>query len=205
MNRISWPSRHAFRFNAVMDDLVKLVRTYRFSSGLDDRGRVGEQIIRAVASDLHLFVFTKVAPSGADDVFQETLKGIATGLRTFRGGTDGEFWAWCYRVARHKLADHFRKQAGDRLITTTPDDLQEMMDLSAQLNPVTPSVKHDLDYGMHLLTQSKPECKEFLWNHFVFGLDYAEIAEDKGMTYDNVRMKIGRCLEEVKTLVSRYG
>ena len=55
---------------------------------------------------------------------------------------------------------------------------------------------------MQLLTASKPDCYDFLWKHFVFGLDYGEIADERNMSYDNVRMKIGRCLEEAKSLVS---
>ena len=55
---------------------------------------------------------------------------------------------------------------------------------------------------MKLLTSSKPECYDFLWKRFVFGLDYGDIAEERNMSYDNVRMKIGRCLDEAKSLVS---
>ena len=36
---------------------------------------------------------------------------------------------------------------------------------------------------------------------FVLGLAYGEIAEDQNLSYDNVRMKIGRCLDEAKSLV----
>ena len=39
-------------------------------------------------------------------------------------------------------------------------------------------------------------------NQYVIGLDYAEIAEERNMSYENARMKIGRCLEEAKSLVS---
>jgi hypothetical protein len=54
-----------------------------------------------------------------------------------------------------------------------------------------PAVRHDLENAMKLLTSSKPECYDFLWKHFVFGLDYGAIAEERNMSYDNVRMKIG--------------
>ena len=64
------------------------------------------------------------------------------------------------------------------------------------------AVRHDLEYAMKLLTSSKPECYEFLWRHFIIGLDYGDIAEERKMSYDSVRMKIGRCLDEAKSLVS---
>ena len=62
--------------------------------------------------------------------------------------------------------------------------------------------KHDLEYVMKLLTSAKPECHDYLWKHFVFGMNYAEIAEEQNLKYDNVRMKIGRCLDEAKSLVA---
>jgi DNA-directed RNA polymerase specialized sigma24 family protein len=73
---------------------------------------------------------------------------------------------------------------------------------SAHVSPLSPADRHDLEYAMSLLDNSKPECREFLWRHFVFGLDYAEIAEEQNVSYDAARMKIGRCLDEVKSLVS---
>ena len=54
---------------------------------------------------------------------------------------------------------------------------------------------------MRLLTEAKPECYEFLWSHFVLGFGYAEIADAKNPTYDGVRMKVGRCLDDAQALV----
>jgi len=76
------------------------------------------------------------------------------------------------------------------------------VDASAQDSPLSPEDKLDLEYAMNLLTASKPECYDYLWKHYVFGLDYAEIAEEQNLQYDNVRMKIGRCLDVAKALVS---
>jgi len=185
-----------------MDDLIKLVRTYRLTAGLAERIRLAEQIFGLIGPDLHLFVFSHVSGHAADDVFQEVLKAVAVSLKQFKGDTVKEFWAWCYRIARNKLNDQYRKQANDRLVPVAPEDLWQMMEASAQDAPMTPAVRHDLEYAMKLLTNSKPECYDLLWNHFVFGLDYADIATDRNMSYDSVRMKIGRCLEEVKSLVS---
>ncbi len=42
---------------------------------------------------------------------------------------------------------------------------------------------------------------DLLWKHYVIGLDYAEIAEERQLSYDSARMKIGRCLEEARSLV----
>jgi RNA polymerase sigma factor (sigma-70 family) len=185
-----------------MDDLIKLVKTYRLTAGLAERIRLAEEIFRLIEPDLRLFVFSSVSHEAAKDSLQEILKAVATSLKQFKGDTVKEFWAWCYRIARNKLNDHYRSKAADRMQPTPPEDLWQMMELSAQDAPMSLAVRHDLEYAMKLLTTSKPECNELLWRHYVIGLDYAEIAEERDLNYDNVRMKIGRCLEEAKSLVS---
>src|ERR1700691_990260 len=178
-----------------MNDLIRLVKTYRLTAGLAERIRLAEEIFRRIEPDLRVFVFSSVSHDAAKDALQEVLKAVATSLKQFKGDTVKEFWAWCYRIARNKLNDQYRSHANDRLVLVAPEDLWQMMEASAKDAPMTPAVRHDLEYAMKLLTNSKPECYDFLWNHFVFGLDYADIATGRNMSYDNVRMKIGRCLE----------
>lgn len=184
-----------------MDDLIKLVKTYRFTASLDQRLRLGDEICRLILPKLRAFVFGAVAPSVAPDVLQEVLNAVATSLRSFGGATNGEFWSWCYRIARYKIVDHLRRRASDRLQPMGPNELRQLVDLSP--SPVrTAGVKHDLEYAMKLLTSVKPECHALLWAHYVQDLDYADIAEERGTTYDAVRMKISRCLDEARALVS---
>jgi len=118
-----------------MDDLIKLVRTYRVTTGLAERLRLAEDIFQLIEPDLRFFVFSAIQPPAAKDVFQEVLKGIATSLKTFQGGMAAEFWAWCYRIARNKLNDQFRKQATDRLQPMPPDELWQLVEASARHRP----------------------------------------------------------------------
>jgi RNA polymerase sigma factor (sigma-70 family) len=185
-----------------MDELIKLVRTYRLTAGLAERIRLAEEIFRCIEPDLRAFVFSSVSNDAAKDALQEVLKAIAVSLKQFRGDTHKEFWAWCYRIARNKLNDQFRKQYADRIQVMPQEQLWEMMELSAQAAPISPAVRHDLDYAIQLLTAAKPDCADLLWKHYVIGLDYAEISEERNLTYDNTRMRISRCLDEVKSLVS---
>ena len=185
-----------------MDDLIKLVKTYRLTAGVADRLRLAEEIFRLIEPDLRFFVFRAIQSPAAEDVLQEILKAIATGMKNFAGGSSEQFWAWCYRIARNKLNDHFRRQTADREQPMPQDELWQLVESSAQVSPLSPADRHDLEYAMKLLTASKPECYDYLWKHFVFGLAYGEIAEEQHLSYDNVRMKIGRCLDEAKSLVS---
>jgi RNA polymerase sigma factor (sigma-70 family) len=185
-----------------MDDLIKLVRTYRFAAGLAERLRIAEQIFRLIEPDLRVFVFSSISNDAAQDALQEVLKAVATSLNKFQGDTEKQFWSWCYKIARNKLADHYRQQYAERVQPVAPDELWRMMEVSAQDAPITAQTRLDLDYAIKLLTAAKPDCSDLLWKHYVIGLDYADIAEERNLSYDNVRMKIGRCLEEAKSLVS---
>lgn len=185
-----------------MEQVIKLAKTYRLTSGITERLRLAEEIFRHAEPDLRLFVFSAIQPPAAEDVLQEVLKAITTSLKNFQGSTNEAFWAWCYTIARNKLNDHFRKHGNERLYFMPQDELWQMVDESTQASPMTAADRHDLEYAMNLLALSKPECKDFLWKHYVFGLNYAEIAEECSLSYDSARMKIGRCLETAKSLVA---
>src|SRR5882672_933517 len=98
-----------------MDQIIKLMKTYRVTFGVAERLRMAEEVFRLIEPDLRFFVFSAIRPPAAEDVVQEVLKAVATGMGKFQGGSTEEFWAWAYRIARNKLNDHFRNQANDRL------------------------------------------------------------------------------------------
>ena len=194
--------REALAFWQAMDDLIKLVRTYRLTAGLLERQRLAEAIFRLIEPDLRFFVFSAVQPPAAQDVLQEILKSIVVSLPKFAGGTEKEFWAWCYMIARRRIYDHIQKRDSDRLQPMPHEELLDLLDESEHAEPMTAADRHDLEYALKLLDSSKPECRGYLWNHYVIGFDYGEIAEEQNLNYDNVRMKIGRCLAEAKSLVA---
>jgi DNA-directed RNA polymerase specialized sigma24 family protein len=90
---------------------------------------LAEQIIRQIAPDLRLYVLSRISHEAAEDASQEVLKAVATGMRKFAGGTEKEFWGWCYRIARNKLKDHYRHKAADRMQPTPPEELWRMMEV----------------------------------------------------------------------------
>jgi RNA polymerase sigma factor (sigma-70 family) len=187
-----------------MDDLIQLVQQYRESVTLDDRRKLGEAIIRLVSPDIRVFLMGLVPHGAVADICQETFVAIAKGLLRFQGATAKAFFAWCYSIARNKLNDHLRRQHVDERVTALdPEQLWQLIDASGAASALSAQDRLDLDEAMQALAASRPECREFLWKHYVTGFDYAEIADDAGLTYDGVRMKIGRCLEVARTLMAQ--
>ena len=183
------------------DHLLRLLVAFRDITGPVGRLRLAEEIFSVIEPDLRSFVFSHVRQNAADDVLQEVLKAIATSLGKFTGRSTGEFWAWCYRIARNKLNDQFRKQFNDRSQPMPYEEILQLVDSSTNSASFTAAERHDLNFAMKLLTTSKPDCHDLLWKHFVFGLNYGEIAAELKLNYDQVRMKIGRCLETAKALM----
>lgn len=185
-----------------MDAVLKLAKTYRVTTGLVDRLQLAEELFALVEPELRLFVFTSLRPPAAEDVLQEALSAIATSLDRFTGDTIGEFWAWCHRISRNKLADHFRRQGRERVEPLPPEDLWALVEASTGSEPLSAADRHDLEHALQLLAASQPDCRDYLWRHFVLGLDYADIAEAEERSYDSVRMRINRCLETAQSLVA---
>lgn len=190
------------RFTPLVDDLIKQVRSYRLTGVLSERLRLAERIFNRIAPELRFFVFSSVSPQVADDALQEVLKSIATGLTSFKGRTEKEFWGWCHSIARHKIYDQYRKQSTEKAIPFEPEQLWQLIDATAQAKPITPQTRHDLDYAMKLLGAAKPGCSDLLWRHYIVGLDYVELAEENETNSDAVRMRVKRCLDEAKALVA---
>jgi RNA polymerase sigma factor (sigma-70 family) len=152
--------------------------------------------------DLRYFIFGRVDSDLAQDVLQEVLHAISVSLNKFAGGTHGEFWAWCYGIARNKLKNFYQSQTDDPEQTFAPDELWPIVDAAGQLAPMSSADRLDLHYALKILEAAKPHCRDLLWRHYVQGRDYAEIAEEEGVKYDAARMKIERCLRLAQALVS---
>jgi RNA polymerase sigma factor (sigma-70 family) len=185
-----------------MDKAIDLINAYQAAPGLEQKLALAEELFARVEPDISFFVFSNFPSPSAEDVLQESLKAIACGLGSFNGESSDQFWAWCYRIARNKLADHFRSQSSERVQPLPADELWELIDASEQRAPLSAQDRIDLDFAMAALTRSSPECFDYLWKHFVFGLAYGEIAEQEQLTPDAARMRVGRCLEHARTLVA---
>lgn len=185
-----------------MSDLIKLVKTYRLTRGLAERLDLTERMVPLVERDLRFFVFDVLRPPAAQDVFQEVLKAVFTKLGQFRGDTKESFWDWCYTIARRKIADHCERQDRERarLQFMPGEELLDLVKSSVAPSTLSAADRLDFEFVVNILARLKPDCEEHLRQHYLHGLDYAELAEQKDKTYNGVRMKIGRCMEEAQAL-----
>jgi RNA polymerase sigma factor (sigma-70 family) len=184
-----------------MDDVIKLVKNYRITSSAIDSVRLAEQICGTVAPKLSFYIYSAVRPPEAEDLLQETLKGVFTGLRKFAGNSNGEFWQWCHTIARNKMNDHFGKKRREKLDSMSPEEMIAVVDVAASDRALSVADKIDLQDAMKALAAANPECHNYLWQHFIFGRKYDEIAVEEGLTNDAVRMRINRCLDVANSMV----
>lgn len=185
-----------------MDDLTKLVRTYRLTAGLADRERLADAIFAQVEPAMRLFVNGKIRPQFADDVLQEVLKAIVISLPKF---TSDDFLKWCRGIARHKIYDQYQDnlKASERFQGLPPEEIWELVDLSSADEPLNSADRLDLELAMKLLAEANPGCDEFLWRRIAMEEDYEIIGEDHAMSYDAVRMQVGRCLDDAREIARK--
>ena len=90
-----------------MDDLIKLVRTYRLTRGMAERLDLAERIVPLIERDLRFFVFAAIRPPEAEDVFQEASVIILKKGLILKG--DGDFPPWARKVVRLEALNALRK------------------------------------------------------------------------------------------------
>ena len=185
-------------------EIVWLARVCREADTLDGRMRAAEELLFRVGGAVRDFVFRHTPEALAEDVHQEVLTAIAVHVDGFGGHAESEFWGWCYRLARNKIADALRdKGRGGPPVSLDVEEGQRAVEQEASHEPISPGARLDLAYALALLRVSKPPCVDRLWDHYILGLDYSEMAALYQLTVDAVRMQIRRCLELAQALVSK--
>ena len=183
-----------------MGNLIELIRSYRATTDPDEKIRLVGEVICLVGGEIYLFLLPRVS-GAADDVRQQVFIAIARGMDGFRGDSEREFWGWCYQIARNTVSKHFRDGDPGRFVPLDPDEIARLLDASAQGYPYETDEKSKLDEALALLKKSKPKCFDLIWGHYIVGLGYKEIAAADGLNYDTVRMRVERCLDDVRALL----
>jgi RNA polymerase sigma-70 factor (ECF subfamily) len=114
-----------------------------------------------------------------DDVVQETLVAAASSIGTLRAEREGSVPVWFLTIARHKVADHFRKPA------VAPVDL-EAVALSEDPEHIAGERDRErrLREAMRNLT---PDQEEVLMLRYVLGFDGVQVAAITGRTVGAIK------------------
>ena len=184
-----------------MGRIIDLVKAYQQTQELPPRQQFAEELAQEIAPKLRLRISMGGKPHFAAVVFQDTLSEIFKNLHLFYSETDGQFLAWCYRIARNKIAEHFRKEGRQIGDSVDPDVLEGLAQAAPQ--PMSRGERLDYEYAKNLLLKTKPQCYDYLWFRYALECSYVEIAEEFGLpTDDAARMQVNRCLDFAKSLIA---
>jgi RNA polymerase sigma-70 factor, ECF subfamily len=154
---------------------------------------------------VYRFVSMRLGPDRGDldDVVQETLIAAAGSIGSLRAERDGAVPAWFLTIARHKVADHFRRSSDRRV-----DLGAQAMDLHGTESPDVQELvgerdrDHRLRAAMRKLT---PDQEEVLVLRFVLGFDSEQAAAISGRTVGAIKSLQHRGLASLEKLLLSEG
>ena len=156
-----------------------------------------------VSPSLLSFITRHLRSDLVDDVYQETQLALATKIDRCRAQTDDAVWAWCYRLARNKIADQWRRDRRNAALSLDLEEVRRAAETSAEEESISPTERLDLDYALALLRAAKPPCVDLLWERLGLDLSLKEVAAIYGLSADAARMQVNRCLELAQKLVAQ--
>lgn len=159
-------------------------------------GSAFEELFARVARPLVVFAHARGAedPEGlANEVLLRAFRGIAR-----FSGTEAQFRAWVFAIARNALADERRRQRRRPETTATPPS--EMADHAAPDDPVPLVVDERV---RELLAHLSPDQRDVLLLRVVADLSVADTAAAMGRSEGAVRLLQHRALTRLRRLLAR--
>ncbi len=174
-----------------------------FSDVLDAARRGEDWAVAVLWRDLHpplLRYLRGLGPRGAEDVESETWLQAARGLERF-DGTEVEFRAWLFTIARHRLVDERRKADRRPAAPMAPEDLPERLDSH---DPADAALERlDTDAALELVRTLSPDQAEVILLRVLGGLDVARVAAIMGKRPGTVRVLQHRGLRALAERLDR--
>lgn len=188
-----------------MSPLDDLARELQQADTLPDRMRILDEIVHHVGPALRGYLngACRGQPEEAEDLYMETLRALVLGWPKFRSKAEGGFRRWCLKIARNKFVDWLREKQRTPVDLMEPDELEQVVDASAQVAWISPGDRIDLEYAINLLRAAKPPCDKYLRRHYLEDQDYDAMAEEFGVPAKTMQKRTSRCVERARALVNR--
>ncbi len=165
----------------------------------------GHDAVLDIYPQIQAFVIGRLGWQIGPDVVHDAIEAILRKLSAVRATRQLEFRAWCFRIARNKIADVLRSKYANRVQPLDPAELVNIVEAGAEGGELSLGIRSDLDYLLALLRASKFPCDEVLWQHFIFGLGDEELAVNYEISKNAARMKIERCWDAARKIAKRHG
>lgn len=136
-------------------------------------------------------------PKDAEEIVQETFLNCLKHLPLFRG--ESSIWTWMNSIARHEIADHYRKKYAKKTLETLPlhdwllaKDVHDSHEVAEQVRVV--------------LSKMRENYQELLLMKYVDNLKVSKIAEILGRSVKAVESDLFRAREEFRVIwAAEYG
>ena len=149
-------------------------------------------LIKASLPKVYNRVHSLVPESDVEDVTQDIFLSLVDSIHSFRGKS--AFNTWFHRIAMNKVADYHRKTSRrkEQLIEEYPP---------RTVNPW--KATDDELIVKEVLVELSEKYREVLLLKFSEGLNFAEIAEKLGLTYEATRSRYRRAIEAFREEMDR--
>jgi RNA polymerase sigma-70 factor (ECF subfamily) len=141
--------------------------------------------LRGVAGQIRPFVERRVAPHDVDDVMQEILQRVHTGVDAL--DDDTRFAAWLHRVARNAIADHHRR--GGRRDAKHDAFAAEWRDADAEQADAVASLSMFVRAFVEMLPSPYREALQLTE---IEGLTMREAAEREAVSVSGMKSRVQR-------------
>lgn len=136
-------------------------------------------------------------PHDAEEIVQETFVNCLRQLNLFRG--DSSLWTWMQSIARHEIADYYRKKYAKKALKTIPLADFLLHESDKTVDDVAEKVAVVLS-KMHASTQ------ELLKQKYIDNKKVSEIAAYFGKSIKSIESELYRARTEFKRLwKAEYG
>lgn len=143
-------------------------------------------------SPLKAFVQTKIdSTHDVDEIVQETFLSCLKQLPLFRG--DASLQTWMFSVARHEIADFYRKKYAKKALQLLP--------LSQELLGTKIDNSHEVSEKVKIvLAQMTASSRELLQKKYVDGMRVLDIANELNRSVKSIESELFRARNEFRAL-----